>query len=337
MLPFIIAIVMLAIGVGGFLFARGATRALADVPDDDYRAQTRRENITLSRNLGRIVGGVGLGLTVLFLSFATVFTQGVGEAKVIVNVDGTIAGEKLDPGFGIKAPWQDTVDFDLFSQEALFAGNGEGTPSYSGGTVTGYEITSAVARGAQTNFDLSVVYSLDAEVVTEIYSEFRNQERFTKQVIEKTILSVARDIPTAYTPVEFRGDKRGEATDRMLAALDERLSVYGVQVDLVNLQNVRYTDEVETSIKSVEVAQQKEEEAAANLRATEISAQAQIVEAEARAQAEIAAAQGTAEANRLLTQSLTPEVLTNKYLEAIKNGTTFVVPEGSTPFVQVQK
>ena len=56
-----------------------------------------------------------------------------------------------------------------------------------------------------------------------------------------------------------------------------------------------------------------------------------------RALDEIAAAQGTAEANRLLTQSLTPEVLTNKYLEAIKNGTTFVVPEGSTPFVQIQK
>ena len=328
---FITAIVFILIGLGASYYAASFRRKMNET-DPSYEAH---DMARLGSAITRIVAGVSFTFALLGLLFSMVYSQGVGEAKVIVNLDGTIAGEKLEPGFGFKAPWQDTVDFDLFSQEALFAGNQAGTPSYSGGTVTGFEITSAVARGAQTNFDLSVVYSLDADAVTEIYGQFRTQERFTKQVVEKTILSVARDIPTAYTPVEFRGDKRGEATDRMLAALNESLNEYGIQVDLVNLQNIRYNDEVEASIKAVEVAQQKEEEAQANLRATEISAQAQIVEAEARAQAEIATATGTAEANRLLAQSLTPEILTQKYIDAIANGTTFVVPAGSTPFVSV--
>lgn len=278
---------------------------------------------------------VGLFVAALVTTAMSVFYfQGVGEARVIVNADGTIAGEKLDPGLGVKAPWQNTVDFDLFSQEALFAGNAAGgTPSYSGGEVTGFEITSAVARGAQVNFDLSVIYSLNPDKVTEIYTEFRSQERFTAQVIEKTILTVSRDTPTAYTPIDFRGDKRGEAMDRMLTALNERLGAYGVDVSLVNLQNIRYTTEVEDSIKNVEVAQQREQQAAAELRATEISAQAQIVEAEARADAVIAEAEGQAEANRLLTESLTDDILLQRYIDKLGDGTVFIVPEGSTPLV----
>lgn len=279
----------------------------------------------------RLIAGVLTLTSVVIFLFSTLYTQSVGEAKVIVNVDGTIAGEKLVPGWGFKAPWQDSVDWDLFAQQATYAGNSEsGTPSYTGGEVNGYEITTAVAGGAQVNFDLSVTYSLDADLVTELYEEFRSQERFTSQIVNQQILSVTRDIPSQYTPVEFRGEKRGEATVSMQEALNASLGKYGIEISVVNLQNIRYTEEVEVSIKNVEVAQQKEEEALANLRATEVSAQAQIVEAEAEAKA-----------NALRAASITPELIelnrVAALLEAAKNGSLIVVPDGSSPLIQVAK
>lgn len=273
-----------------------------------------------------IAGGVLIVVSAFVLLFSSFYTQGVGEAKVVVNFDGTIAGENLNPGVGWKAPWQNFSEWDLFSQNLTYAGDNTGAPQYTGGVVTGAEVSSSVARGAQTNFDLSITYSVDPEAVKALYSEFKTQERFTKQIVEQKVLSVVRDIPTKYTPVEFRGEKRGEASDAMLTALDEALNKYGVDVSVVSLQNIRFTEEVENSIKLVEVAQQKEAEAQANLRATEVSAQAQVVEATA-----------TAEANRLLTQSLTPEVLQQKYIDALKKGTVYVVPAGSTPLITTSK
>lgn len=93
---------------------------------------------------------------------------------------------------------------------------------------------------------------------------------------------------------------------------------------------------VEASIKQVEVAQQNEAKAQAELRAKEVSAKAQIVEAEAKAQATVEMARGQAEANRILAESLTEPLLRNAWIEAIKeSGNAIVVPDGSTPFVQV--
>lgn len=280
-------------------------------------------------------GALGAVLGVVLVGASIVYTQSVGQARVIINLGGTVAGTNDEPGFGFKAPWQRTSDWDLFAQTATYAGNQDGTPSYTGGEINGYEVTSSVSGGAQTNFDLSVTYNLSGDGVEDLYHDYRSQERFTKQVVEPKILAVVRDVPTAYKPVDFRGEQRGAATQDMLDDLNTALNGYGVTVTLVNLQNITFTDEVEQSIKNVEVAQQKEAEAQANLRAAEVDAQQQVVRAQAEADAAVASATGQAEANRLLSESLSPQVLQQRYIDALAAGTVFVVPEGSTPLVQV--
>lgn len=324
MVSFVFAIITGIIGIVGLVASIALSKDIKNNPStatDNY-GRAKSDERKPARLIARIGAGVGLLAAGLLLMGSMLFTQGVGEAKVIINLDGTIAGEKLDPGFGVKAPWQNVEDFDLFAQEVLFAGATGNAPSYSGGEVSGAEVTASVKNGAQAFIDISVVYSVDAESATEIYKEYRSQERFTRQVVLPSILSALRDVPSAYTPVEFRGEQRGAATDQLLAKMNDKLGKYGVEVSNVNLQDIRFTEQVEESIKAVEVAQQKEEQAQAELRATEVSAQAQIVEATA-----------AAEANRLLTQSLTPEVLQNKYLDKLGKGTIYVVPEGSTPLI----
>ncbi|WP_263729997.1 SPFH domain-containing protein [Cellulomonas sp. SG140] len=288
--------------------------AVPKATDDDFPA----------RKVTRVVAGALTALALVFGGFASLYTQSVGQASVLINAGGTISGQDTSPGFSAKAPWVKLSTWDLFSQSATYAGNKKGAPDYTRGQVNGQEVTSSVSGGAQVNFDLSVTYSIDGAKVEQLYREFRSQERFTKQVIEPQILAVVRDVPTSYKPVEFRGEKRGEATTRMLDALNKSLNSYGVTVSLVNLQNISFTDEVETSIKSVEVAQQKAAEADANLRAAQIDAQQKVV-----------VAQAEADANRLLSESLTPQVLEQRRIEAMKAGTVFVVPEGSTPLVSL--
>lgn len=321
MVLFIISIIIALIGAAAVFIIKARNKS---VEDDRY-------SDPISPWWASVFFVVAFGL---FIG-STVYSQSVGQASVVINLGGKIAGQNLESGLATKAPWQTLNRWDLFSQSVTYAGN-EKAPDYTGGNVQGRSITTSVKGGAQADFDLSVVYSLDGNNVEDLFREYRSQERFTKQVVEPIILAVLRDVPSAYSPVNFRGENRGEAQDKMLKRLNERLNEYGVTVSVVNLQNISFTAEVEESIKAVEVAQQEQAKAEANLRATEISAQAQIVEAEAKAKAAVAEAEGQAEANDIVAKSLTEKVLQKQWIDAIRASKgTIVVPDGSAPLINL--
>ena len=254
-----------------------------------------------------VIAGV-LGL--IFLFFATFWSNGPGEAKVQVNTFNKSYSEEviIGAGSGFKPAWIDFVDFDLSNQELVYAG-GDTAPSYTGGTVNGKEITVSVGgiNGGSTQgyVDATFVYNVDAdaETILGIYKQYPygdSQARFTKAIIEKQVLSTARQVPSQYTAVGFRGVDRAAAETAIGDLLNERLDKSGVTFTTPTIQDVRYPESVEEALKAVEVANQKQQEAEANLRATEVSSKAQVVEAQAKAEAAIAEAGGKAEANRLL-------------------------------------
>ena len=286
---FIIAIVVIVIGVGitiwGFSSGTG----------------------------GAVIGGI---LLALFLGGGLIFwstwwTNSVGEAKVMVNsADRQVIGTIEEPGYGFKAPWTDFVEFDLFSQELVYAGDDKGAPQYTGGTVNGREITvnvGGVSGGStQGQSDMTFRYSLDADKIEDIYAEFRGgQAQFTEQAITRTALSIARTIPAQYSAVEFRGVKRDEAALKIQDALNEKLKPYGVEFTSVTIQDVRYKPEVEAALTRIEEANQAAQTAEANQRTKEVENETLIATAKAEA-----------EANRILSESLTPEIISQRRLEA---------------------
>lgn len=289
----------------------------------------------ISKYIWPFVAGVLIALLgVLFLFFATFWQNGEGEAKVLIhNVERTIEGKIESPGSGFKPAWYDTVDFDLFSQELVYAG-GQESPSYSGGTVNGKEITVSVGgtSGGSTkaNIDATFVYNLDADKIDVIYKEFKSQERFTKMVVEKTVLSVTRQVPSGYSAIEFRGAKRGEAEQAITDALNEKLSKYGVEFSQVTIQDVRYPESVENALTAIEEANQKVQEAEAAQRTKQVQAETKVIEAQAEA-----------DANRILAESLTPGVLESRRIEALleaaKNSNLIITDGTNTADVLVQR
>lgn len=325
MAAFVFSIIIGVIALIAFAIAGGFSSAIKKGSQGELTEEGNRAG----RAISAVVGGLATVGAFLLLFFGSILVaNGQGEAKVFINPDGTIAFTQETAGYVQKAPWQDYADFDLFSQEVLYAG-GDAAPSYSGGTVSGREVTVAVGGlnggSTQANLDISVTYSLDAAKVEDIYSNYKSQERFTKQVVEKTILAVIRQVPGAYTATEFRGEARQEASDKILKLLNDKLNKLGVTVDFVNLQDIRYPENVEAALADVEAANQAALKAEANQRTAQVDAETKRIEA-----------QGVADANAILTQSLTPEILQQKYIDALGSGTVYVVPAGSTPFVQAR-
>lgn len=293
--------------------------------------------------IGTLIAGI-LALIAAGAVFfgATFYQNSQGEAKVIVNnVDRTYQGKIVDASAGFKSPLDEFVPFDLFSQQATYAGNGT-APSYTGGSVSGQQITVNVGgvSGGSTRADIDLVatYSLSSDKIEDIYKEFRTQERFTEQIVQKQILSVARQVPAGYSAVDFRGTKRGEAELAITDALNKALEKYGVSFSTVTLQDIRYPENVENALNAIEEANQAAQKAEAEKRTSEVNAEKALIEAEGRAKAQIAEANGEAEANRVLSESLTPAVIQQRQTEALMKAAEsgkLIVSGNSSPLLQV--
>jgi regulator of protease activity HflC (stomatin/prohibitin superfamily) len=274
-----------------------------------------------------IAGGAASALLgVMFFIFSTYFTVEPGEAKVLKDWTGVI---KEDPivtaGPHWKAPWEDAIDFDVRNQLAVFLG--DGNQSYNGSPTNGPQITFTDKDGVTANMDLVVLYSIKSDSVVELVENYQNQDDFRAKVIEQDIRSVPRDIPGNYTTIQMMTDRVAVAND-IRAALEKEWESKGIVIEDVSMQEVRYSDAVKARFEEAQNAQTEVVKAQAEAEKAKIAA-------DSAAAVAITEATGKAEANRLLTSSLTPEVLQQRYLDVLSGANLIVVPQGFTALGQI--
>ena len=254
--------------------------------------------------------------------FASIYTQEVGEALVVKNADGTISREDTTPGLDFKAPWQDTISFDIKGQQALFKGNGQGTSE--GEVVDRPEITVSTSDKVPSNVDIAIRYSIQPDKVSEIYTIYKTEDALFQRLISQDITAVVKDSAGKFTVDTLIADRTAYSkaiSDNLKARWDSQ----GIIVDSVALQTVRPPQSILDRINASQAAQQQLVQTQADTKVKEEQAKQRVIEAK-----------GIADANNTLNSSLTDNVLKDKYIEALKNSKSLVVvPNGSTPMVQV--
>jgi regulator of protease activity HflC (stomatin/prohibitin superfamily) len=98
--------------------------------------------------------------------------------------------------------------------------------------------------------------------------------------------------------------ERGELKREIDTSLAERLRRYGIIINDVSLVNFGFSEEFNAAIEAKQVAEQKAQEAAFRAQ-----------QAAEEAKAEINRAKGQAEAQKLLRQNLTAEILQQRAIE----------------------
>lgn len=273
-----------------------------------------------TRLLG-VVGAIIVGVALILPSM--LYKVDVGQAKVLKSISGSIISSDTTTGFSFKAPWASTVRYDIRNQQVIFQSSGEGMPSNANGP----QITIQDKEGVSANIDITVRYSIDPAEVEQVHSKYQTQQNFVSRFIENDIRAGVRSIPASYTTLGLLGS-RVKVEAEIKEYLEKRWAKSGVLVESVSLQEIRYPDEVKKRFSDAQNARTDVEKARAELEATKVSAEQQVVEAKA-----------AAEANKLLDSSLTPEIIQYKQLQTLEKigaaGNTVVVPQGSTPFIQV--
>ena len=257
---------------------------------------------------------------IVFLGLFCVYAQDVGEVCILRNWGGQLAGTTEEAGFHLKAPWQTVIRYDIRNNIVNLYRDSE--YDYDNGTATGAEVTVYDKSGAQANVDVQVIYSLDADAAIDLYTDYQKQENFVQIVAVNNVRDAARNCSGKFTTLEMLTNRENYAQS-IFDKLASEWSDLGLHVTEVNVQDIRYSSEI---VEAYNAAQK-----------TEISKQNAINEQEAekvKIETQILKAQGEAEANTIRSQSLTPEILQQEYIEALKNGKViYVVPEGGSTVV----
>ena len=131
---------------------------------------------------------------------------------------------------------------------------------------------------------------------------------FAGRVIDAAFSDTIKEIIPRFPVTEILA-KREEIRALTKEKLTGSMGRYGIIVEDVYLTDISFSAEYTQAIEQKQVAQQAVEREREVLNQKRIQAEQAEAEAKGQALAEIARAQGAAEANRLLTQSITPVLI----------------------------
>ena len=255
---------------------------------------------------------------------SVLFAQGVGEVNVIRNLGGSVAGISADAGFHLKAPWQKTITYDVRNNVLSFMGDSE-ADQFEGGSANGSAITLNDSSGTSCVADVQVNYSLDPQAAQDLYEDYGTQENFVKSVCAVDIRAIPREVSGQFDTISIL-TARGDFTKAVQEALTEKWKAYGLNVEQVSIQNVVYPDSIKTKYA---------EATAAEIGKTTSMNQQEIAKVEA--DTKVIQAQGEADANQVLAESLSNEVLTSKYIDMLSKADSLtIVPDGSSPLINIK-
>ena len=230
-----------------------------------------------------IAGGAVLVVGYLLLkSFVIVHA---GERGVLMNF-GKVQDQVLDEGVHFKVPFITSIKTLTVRVQK-----------------TDIESTAGTKDLQTLNMSLALNWHIDPERANTVYQRVGDETQVVDQIIKPAITEVLKAATPKRTAEEILR-QRAELKSEIDLQIKQRLAAFSVIVDDVSLTNVSFSAEFTKSIEAKQIAEQQAKEAEyVTLRASK------------EAEAEVNRAKGQAESQRLLRQTLTPELLQKQAID----------------------
>lgn len=199
--------------------------------------------------------------------------------------------------------------------------------TFEGGSANGSAVTINDKGGASAQIDIQVNYSLDPGVAEQLYEDYGTQENFVKSICAVDIRAIPRQVSGQFDTISIL-TARGDFTNAVEEALAAKWEPYGLVVEQVSIQNVVYPDNIVQSYAAAQSAEIAKAEAINKQETAKVNAETKVIEATKQA-----------EANKVLAESLSAEVLQQRYIETLAsigaNGNLIVVPSDGNTMVNI--
>lgn len=271
---------------------------------------------------GFIIGGVILAAAVVggAYTIASVEKVDVGNVGVVYSVKDGVQQETLGQGWHFISPLKKVKEFPV-SQQQLVLSNNAG--DYNEKEHADWHVD-APADGGMVKMNLTVNYNFIAEKVVGLYEKFKGMdgEDIMESMIQNQIVAYIKEVTPQFSVMDIYSSKRAEVSNAITAYLNSKLTEeYGINVSSALIIDVQLDEALQAKVQAKEQAKQDAEKAELDKQTALAQAETDKVKAQAEADVEIMKAQAEAEANRLLSQSITPELIQMKEAEArLKHG-----------------
>ena len=275
------------------------------------------------RGLSFAIGAGGVAVAAIVAATSCVYSLDVGEVAVVRNLGGSVSGSQSEAGFHAKAPWQSAVKYDTRNNLINFYGDAD--YETTGGSEVGKQVSINDKSGAGANIDIQVNYSLRPDAAVSLYRDYGSQENFVSKYISNDLRSVTREIAGKYDTITMLTD-RGSFTRGVQKALSQKWKGMGLTVEQVSVQDVRYGEAITKKYTEAQAAEIDKQKALNEQQVAKTEAETKKIKA-----------QGEADANAVLNESLTDNVLKQHYIDALSNADQLVVvPDGADTLVQTK-
>lgn len=330
----IVFTVLMAVVIGATVVVSrlGAFRAV-ERTFQDYRGNTVVDRKAYDYTGKVLVGVVGGVLTLWLLVSAVASFHQVPAGHVgLVYFGGDIVGE-TDSGIQFTAPWQSLRTVNAQIQVARFHASDDKSAIKDGLT----QISAGSIETQNIYIDATVNYQLDRGHVRALYTATGPQ--WFSRLIPSRVHQFFKAEIVKYGAVEVT-QKREQIREAVTKALDAELAPYGISVVAVQIDNIGYSSEFDQAIERKQVATQDALRAQEIVAQKEAEARQKVAEAKGAADSAVEAARGRAEsvtieanaqaqANRELSQSLTPALLQYRALDKVQGTSVAILPSGS--------
>jgi regulator of protease activity HflC (stomatin/prohibitin superfamily) len=185
--------------------------------------------------------------------------------------------------------------------------------------------TQAASRDLQDVFaDVALNWHIEPTRANIIFQQIGDETQVVQRIIDPAVEEVLKAVMAKYTAEEII-TKRGEVKAEVDETLTQRLASYQIAVDDISLVNVHFSERFSEAVEAKQIAEQEAKRA-------EFIAQKAAVEAEA----EVNRAKGQAEAQRLVRETITPELLQKLAIERWDGHfPTVLGGDGSIPLINI--
>jgi regulator of protease activity HflC (stomatin/prohibitin superfamily) len=190
------------------------------------------------------------------------------------------------------------------------------------------EATAASKDLQDVSAKIAINYKLDFKEAAVVYQTIGRD--YITVIANPVVQETVKEVTSQYNAEDMilrRAEVKADITKALVSKLAER----GIITESVNIINFEFSEEFTKAIEAKVVAVQKVLEAENKLKQIEVEARQAEQKAKGEAAATIALAQGQAEANKILSDSLTPTLIQYMFIQTIKGTDKIIaVPNGLT-------
>lgn len=275
----------------------------------------------MNKKTTAIIAGIVIGVTAVAGGIYTAISMervGQGEVGVVYSAKDGVQDETLNPGWHFIGPFDKMSTYPVSQQQLVLSNN---PADFNKEKLKQDTHVDAPADGGMVKMNMTINYNFLPEHVTSLYERFNGMDgnQIVESKIKNSILAYIKEVTPQFSVMDIYSDKRSEVGNAITEYLNKKLGgEYGMEITSALIIDVQLDEELQAKVQQKEQAKQDAEKAELDKQTAIAQGEADKAKAEANKAVTITNAEAEAEANRIKSESITPELIEMTEAEARK-------------------